>query len=596
MRRCSGRARKQRHQIVQRWREAGAEIDGLAISQFWRELRAAEVGDDDALASIPSPHPFFPNIHGLHAIGGDHQDHSGRPIERGVEVLFPQSTRVEVFDVEPDRHATSHQMKGKGLGEVVVPARIADDERSVRHQEPDGTMTRRSVKVFLSYASEQKDVARSIEVALRGEGHAVFLDRSALEPGETYNDQIREAIAASDLFVFLITPEALAPGRYTLTELELAERRWPSPSGHVLPVVVRPTPIATIPPYLKGVTLLEPRGNVAAEVAAAVARLGRLLRQAAIPLVGAVVLAIAYASWSGYQHWLTGREASTLLETGRLQHQSGDYSAAWSTMERARAMAPTRHDVLATQEQLAMDWLDRIRVTTGQGTFTAIVLKVQPVLARCAVSRDRRRAADCLAHEGWGDFLRTREGAGGLDPVQYYRRAIDADPENVYGHAMWGFDLLRSRGSPAQAMEHFAKALGSGREREYVRHLEIAGWLWRGDDSADEQVIRIADQIRLNRETMPAGTRRAPTPGACGTSTTADCSVVIKCRSSSRRCLLPTSSPRFAGCSRRARCRRKSEMPISSCGRRWRSTQGRGPRRSRPIGRSAARWIAWVGL
>src|SRR5262249_58433705 len=95
---------------------------------------------------------------------------------------------------------------------------------------------------------------------------------------------------------------------------------------------------------------------------------------------------------SGYQHWLTGREASTLLETGRLQHQSGDYSAAWSTMERARAMAPTRHDVLATQEQLAMDWLDRIRVTSGQGTFTTIVLKVHPVLARCPVPRDRTRA------------------------------------------------------------------------------------------------------------------------------------------------------------------------------------------------------------
>jgi hypothetical protein len=94
---------------------------------------------------------------------------------------------------------------------------------------------------------------------------------------------------------------------------------------------------------------------------------------------------------------------------------------------------------------------------------------------------------------------------GRLDPVQYYRRAIDADPENVYGHAMWGFDLLRSRGSSAQALEHFAKALGSGREREYVRRLEIAGWLWRGDDDSDEQVIRISNEIRLNRESMPAG-------------------------------------------------------------------------------------------
>src|SRR5262245_7720695 len=133
-------------------------------------------------------------------------------------------------------------------------------------------MAQHSVNVFLSYASEQKDVARSIEVALRGEGYTVFLDRSVLEPGETYNDQIRQAIAASALFVFLITPEALAAGRYTLTELELAERQWPSPSGHVLPIMVLPTPIATIPPYLKGVTIFEPRGNVPADVAAAVAR------------------------------------------------------------------------------------------------------------------------------------------------------------------------------------------------------------------------------------------------------------------------------------------------------------------------------------
>jgi hypothetical protein len=70
------------------------------------------------------------------------------------------------------------------------------------------------------------------------------------------------------------------------------------------------------------------QGNVAAEVAAAVARLGRpwwkrLIRQVAIPLIGAAILAIAYTSWLGYQHWLTGREVSTLLEAGRLQHQSG---------------------------------------------------------------------------------------------------------------------------------------------------------------------------------------------------------------------------------------------------------------------------------
>jgi hypothetical protein len=168
------------------------------------------------------------------------------------------------------------------------------------------------MKVFLSHASEQGEVARSIEIALRGEGHSVFLDRSSLPPGETYNDQIREAIAESDLFVFLISPEAVAKGRYTLTELEFAEERWRHPSGHVLPVMVSATELAVIPAYLRAVTILEPKGNVAAAVAAAAARLSRpwwwrLVRQwAAVPVL-AGLLAAGGAAWWGYQHWVTAR-------------------------------------------------------------------------------------------------------------------------------------------------------------------------------------------------------------------------------------------------------------------------------------------------
>ena len=67
----------------------------------------------------------------------------------------------------------------------------------------------------------------------------------------------------------------------------------------------------------------------------------------------------------------------------------------------------------------------------------------EPVLARGAASSDDRRAANALAHLGWADFLRSREGAMGLDPPRYYRQAIQRDPQNVYAHAMWGHDLIR---------------------------------------------------------------------------------------------------------------------------------------------------------
>jgi TIR domain len=127
------------------------------------------------------------------------------------------------------------------------------------------------VRIFLSHASEQADVAETVGVALQAEGHTVFRDRSTLPSGEGYNDRIREAIADSDLFIFLVSPEAVTRGRYTITELEFAERRWPNPDGHLLPVMVKPTEFATIPAYLRAVTFLEPRGNLPAEVVAAVA-------------------------------------------------------------------------------------------------------------------------------------------------------------------------------------------------------------------------------------------------------------------------------------------------------------------------------------
>ena len=74
-----------------------------------------------------------------------------------------------------------------------------------------------------------------------------------------------------DLFVFLITPASVRQGAYTLTELRNARERWAHPREHVLPVQLEPT-LPEIPAYLRGVTIFEPEGNAAAEVAAHLTR------------------------------------------------------------------------------------------------------------------------------------------------------------------------------------------------------------------------------------------------------------------------------------------------------------------------------------
>ena len=118
--------------------------------------------------------------------------------------------------------------------------------------------------IFLSYSSPQADLAARIELALVAEGHTVFGDRSSLPAGESFDAQIRSAIADSDLLVFLVSADSVAEGRYALTELKFAQQKWRHPAGRVLPVLVDDTPVSAIPAYLTAVTMFRASGDTAA--------------------------------------------------------------------------------------------------------------------------------------------------------------------------------------------------------------------------------------------------------------------------------------------------------------------------------------------
>jgi len=147
------------------------------------------------------------------------------------------------------------------------------------------------MRIFLSYASEYRNVADRLAVGLAQEGHRVFFDRDSLPVGEGYDAAIRDEVAQSDLLIFLVAPESLESGAYTLTELDYARRRWRNPAQRVLPVVVREVAFASLPPYLGSVTVLEPHGNLIAETLAAVAALERGRRRRTLLRVGAGLVA-----------------------------------------------------------------------------------------------------------------------------------------------------------------------------------------------------------------------------------------------------------------------------------------------------------------
>jgi hypothetical protein len=369
------------------------------------------------------------------------------------------------------------------------------------------------MKLFISYAAARRDAAEPLCHALEADGHEVFLDRSDLEPGRAYHDRLREAIAACDQFIFLVSPESVRPGSYALTELGLAQERWPRPSGHVLPVMAAPTPFAELPPYLAAVTVLQPKGNLAAEVAAHYAKQSRSrcrpILLGAASLLGALILA-AGGLWWRQAEQRAEQEAARRAALAQLTQatqaaarlcQAGSFAPAWKNFDQLLARPEAAAVVEAAQADCAMLWLRKLS-RSGQEGFAGTVDTLLPVLGRELARADAQRQGDLHAHIGWGEYLRWRDGRT-ADPLAHYERAIAADPANPYGNAMWAHYLATRDGSAAEVDRLFDAALASGRATPFVRQMQIAVALNHGDRLP--LGLRAANQARQRGEPLPAG-------------------------------------------------------------------------------------------
>ena len=347
---------------------------------------------------------------------------------------------------------------------------------------PDPLNNRVALKLFVSYPSTQRDLAERLRLALESEGHSVFTDRAELKEGETYHEALREAVDDAQALIFLITPKSVAPGSYALTELDLAQRQWRSPAGRVLPVMVEPTPIASIPPYLRAVTVLQPKGDVVAETVAAVARLRRAPRRLAWIALGLVALALLGGGWWWRQTELArerqaARQAMLKAEVTAAAQlcQTGSHAVAWDQFAVVASRFPEGDDGLrAAREDCGMRWLREMRVRSDKETFSELVAKVQPQLAQGLARSSGERRADLRAHLGWADFLRSRDGGAAPDPIPQYRAAIEDDPGNVYAQAMWGHNLAWKSLTLDEATGHFAIAARGKRERAWVRDMQFS--------------------------------------------------------------------------------------------------------------------------
>ncbi|HTU67767.1 MAG TPA: SUMF1/EgtB/PvdO family nonheme iron enzyme [Steroidobacteraceae bacterium] len=213
------------------------------------------------------------------------------------------------------------------------------------------------MRIFLSYASEDRATADAVRLALENGGHDVFYDREDLPAGGEFHARIRQAIEQSELAVFLVSPKTLDAGSYTLNEIQIAEEKWPRADGRVLPVLLEKVPTKDLPAYLASVTFLETPGNVPAAVCDAVHRIAGARRRRKLRIALPVAALCVAAAIAGA--WFFANRAPSTSRLGR-DGARGDLVPGGSFTMGDDESSPQRNRVVDSF------YMDRYEVTTAR--------------------------------------------------------------------------------------------------------------------------------------------------------------------------------------------------------------------------------------
>ncbi len=195
------------------------------------------------------------------------------------------------------------------------------------------------------------------------------------------------------------------------------------------------------------------------------------------------------------------QHVAELLQVAENQRERHQFQEAWQSLEAADRLGSEPARVRRAREELAMFWTENVRARQGE-TFTQAVAKLEPVLDRGLADATGQRKADLLAHLGWAMFLRYREGSNDAPPDDMYRKALAADPTNVYAHAMLGHWILWDGHDVPAARKHFAAAVDAGRVTAYVRSLEFAALENTGTGEGRREMLTVANDMRKRQESM----------------------------------------------------------------------------------------------
>lgn len=352
------------------------------------------------------------------------------------------------------------------------------------------------------------------------------MDVEDIAPGQNFVETIDRSIAACDTALIVIGTRwiPMLLERSQGPERDYVSHEVSSALAHklrVVPVLVGGATMpreADLPPALSGLAL-----HQAAELRDATFRedAQRLISSLGItpastsprrkwlfPAVGAVAVMAFIGLWG-----LLPRSKAALdprLATARTQTELGEHESAFRTYQEVLKTGPSNPAILTLQADAAMAWLRNFHVVSREGQkaeeiagppLTEIIRVLEAALSSTAATG--QRTGDVLAHLGWAHWLNERIAQKEFGSAErYFRRALTADPKNVFAHAMLGNWLLQTSGDASDALRHLEAAEKTNEQRPLLRQMQLGGMVSNSDPAISPALMRVVNQMRVNGEPL----------------------------------------------------------------------------------------------
>jgi hypothetical protein len=199
------------------------------------------------------------------------------------------------------------------------------------------------------------------------------------------------------------------------------------------------------------------------------------------------------------------------LATARNQASRGEFEAAFRSLQNVVGEHPTHSAALELQADAAMGWVREFHVLVPEGqkaedlagpALAELIGVLDAALARTDAKSPR--AADILAHIGWAHWLNQHIAHKEFGPAaeRDIRAALRVDTSNVYANAMLGNWIIQKNRSSKEAVQHFDVAVKTGKERPFVRRMQLGAMVYNDDPAIMQALIRVVNEMRKNGEAI----------------------------------------------------------------------------------------------